>query len=109
MFAKANQAMEPTPRPINQIDVVEVMMFRKEAMASEFNITNNTERMGSPRKDIKDELTPQKPLRLKKHEFTPLKVLDIQSMLARDYNYAKWDLIETIEIEHKLLRSLGLH
>lgn len=30
-------------------------------------------------------------------------------MLARDYNYAKWDLIETMEIEHKLLRSLGLH
>jgi hypothetical protein len=48
-------------------------------------------------------------LRLKKHDFKHLKVLDIQSMLARDYNYAKWDLIETMEIEFKLLKSLGLH
>ena len=30
-------------------------------------------------------------------------------MLARDYNFAKWDLIETMEIEHRLLKSLGLH
>jgi len=30
-------------------------------------------------------------------------------MLARDYNYAKWDLIETMEIEFKLFKSLGLH
>ena len=29
-------------------------------------------------------------------------------MLARDYNYAKWDLIEAMENEHKLFKSLGL-
>ena len=38
-----------------------------------------------------------------------LKLIDIQSMLARSYNYGKWDLIETKELEHKHLSSLGLH
>lgn len=38
-----------------------------------------------------------------------LKLIDIQSMLARSYNYGKWDLIETKELEHKHLSSLGFH
>lgn len=38
-----------------------------------------------------------------------MKLLDIQSMLARDYTLTKWDLVETMEQECRQLRSLCLH
>jgi hypothetical protein len=46
-------------------------------------------------------------IRLFKRPYQPMKLLDIQSMLARDYNFMKWDLIETMELHHRLLRLQG--
>lgn len=48
-------------------------------------------------------------MKLCKREKTALKLIDIQSMLARSYNYNKWDLIETKELEHKHLRSISFY
>lgn len=35
-FYKANSSMDPLPKPIKEVEVAEVMMFRKEAIASEY-------------------------------------------------------------------------
>jgi len=47
-------------------------------------------------------------LALRKHEYRPMEVLDIQNILARDYHYCKWQLIEVMEIEEREIKSLAL-
>jgi hypothetical protein len=70
----------------------------------EFRVTSAESRK---HRSLKGEMKQTK-LALRKHEYRPMEVLDIQNILARDYHYSKWQLIELMEIEEREIKSLAL-
>lgn len=109
VFARANPIpeFEVTKTPKN-FEILDSTMFVKKTKVFEKINVSPQSRQDKYNESKTDSF--QKILKLKKHDYKELKMIDIKNSLSRDYYYAKWDLIELMELEEKQLKQLtNLH